>query len=501
MLIDARTVERDAVLRSDLCIVGAGAAGIPLARALERTGASIALVESGGWNADPEVQSLYEGEAKGDLVALQPDYLCSSRLRYFGGSTNHWSGWCAPLEPIDFEERPWVPHSGWPISREELEPYYRRAAEVLELAPLEEPHGEPSDATRQFLLAKSRRVVTRFFRFSPPTRLGAAHRDALTRSEQVTVLLHANVIDLQAAGHGASIERALVACLGGRRFTLEARCFVLAAGGVENARLLLLSNGVQRAGLGNGYDLVGRYFADHPHLDAAFLALTDPALSMELYDLRHDERGRRRPLGVLSIAADAQREHRLLNLRAHLWPSSAEEAGELGADVEQLAGHLDGLPDEEDGSGARTFRVRVSCECPPEPESRVRLADEVDALGTRRAKLELRIGEQAHASLRRSVAILGRELGLASQGRLRIVLDEQHPWAKAWGGSHHLGTTRMSADPARGVVDADGRVHGLANLYIAGSSVFPTYGYANPTLTIVALSLRLADLLERELGG
>ena len=188
MLVDARTVERDAILRTDLCIIGAGAAGLTLANALAECGASIALIESGGWSADARVQSLYEGAAVGDLFELQPGYLTRSRLRYFGGSTNHWTGWCVPLEPIDFERREWVRHSGWPFPYDELAPYYRRAAAILEVPPFDQPVSERLRESRQLLLAESSRVITRFFHFSPPTRLGVVHRDALTADRKSTRL-------------------------------------------------------------------------------------------------------------------------------------------------------------------------------------------------------------------------------------------------------------------------------------------------------------------------
>lgn len=519
MLIDARTVEQDSTVEADVCIIGAGAAGITIARELNGTSHSVCLLESGGFELEPEVQALYEGASEGTFLARE-NYLTGSRLRFFGGTTNHWAGWCRPLDPLDFEVRSWVPHSGWPFSREHLEPYYRRAAEIIEIHPFDfDPAqrvvAEPS------LLHGSDVATTKVFHFSPPTRFGQMYRDELTQSPNVTLYHHANVRELKANESASAVEEVDVTCLTGTGFKVRARRFVLATGGIENARMLLLSDSVQQAGLGNQHDLVGRFFADHPHMDVGNLAVTDPDRQMDLYEFYEDPELGHRALHFLTIGEEAQRREHLLNLRVYLRPRGKREMPKVARDVGHTASHLDRadvgairpaeaslyysvrsrLEEFLDPQPSRFFALDVSCETEPNPESRVTLIQDVDALGMRRVQLNWVVTEQGSRSVRRSIELIGQELGRHLQGRAQVVLNEEELWPRAWGGSHHLGTTRMHDDPRRGVVDARCRVHGIENLYVGGSSVFPTYGFANPTLTITALALRIAEDLKRELAG
>jgi choline dehydrogenase-like flavoprotein len=303
-------------------------------------------------------------------------------------------------------------------------------------------------------------------------------------------MINANAVDIRSNDSASRVEQLEVARLDGSRFTIESRTVVLAAGGIENPRLLLASDGVQRGGLGNQHDLVGRYFSDHPHLVAGHVVLTDPAPSLEVYRLRPPQ-----PVAVLSVSEAVQRAERLLNLRVHLAPVPVE-ASELTRDVPGVASRIDGYGASTDaaGRGVRFRLLDVSCESTPNPSSRVRLSDERDALGMRRVVVDWQQDPRDHDSVARSVEIIGRTLGRESQGRVRVIPREA-PWSHAWEGNHHLGTTRMHLDAKQGVVDEHCRVRGIANLYVAGSSVFPAFGFANPTFTIVALAIRLAEHL------
>jgi choline dehydrogenase-like flavoprotein len=498
MLVDARTVPKRAALEADVCIVGGGGAGIALARALGRGSTSVFLLESGGFEWEAETQALYDGVSTGTILGEDDPYLTGTRVRAFGGTTNVWGGWCAPLNAIDFELRPGIAHSGWPVSRADLDPWYSRAARVLEIPGYDEDPGERAAAIGPILLADSPRVDTQFFRFSPPTYLGMRYRDELVRSQQASVFLHANVLELRANANRSRIESASVACLDGNRFLIKAKEFIVAAGAIENARLLLLSNRVQKAGLGNDHDLVGRYFGDHPHLDVGHLALSEADREMKLYSLAHPVE-RDGILGVFSIKQNLQRRRRLLSLRLLLRPVEPAELAALDRAVARSAAKLDGVATNRasDAAPLRLYALNASCEVTPDPESRVTLIDDVDALGQRRVRVDWRMDPADNASLRESVEILARELGGKFQGRAQLYLDDETPWPAALPGHHHSGTTRMHPDPTKGVVDADCRVHGIDNLHIAGGSVFPTNGYANPTLTIVALALRLADRIQR----
>ena len=499
VLIDARNAELGDPVRADVCIIGAGAAGITLARELGSERRTVCLLESGGLAFNRAVQSLYEGRAEGQ--AVHRAYLRTSRLRYFGGTTNHWSGWCRPLDDIDFEPRPWLPHSGWPITKMALAPYYDRAAELVEIEPfddaLDEGHG-PEGAI--IFPEHDAAVVTKRFHFSPPTRFGTFYRRELARADTTTVLLHANVIDLEANEAGTRIRRVRAATLTGRQLSVEANVYVLAAGAIENTRLLLVSDTVQTAGLGNQHDLVGRFFMDHQEVGTGYLVLTDHMDALAAYQ------GGRAVMSVLALSREAQRRHKLLNVSVSLVSGSLTRrsaAGGLPLGIGPGIARIDRL----DGGSARApsgsphayARSIARAETSPNPESRVTLDEDVDALGLRRARLQWKLTDDDRLNIWRSMEVIAQELARTRRGRVLFDEDESDPWLGWQGGSHHMGTTRMNDDPQRGVVDRNGRVHGLTNLYISGSSIFPTVGFANPTLTIVALTLRLADHLVAEL--
>lgn len=516
MLLDSRKIAAGSVHRADVCIVGAGAAGIALARELAGSGRfagkRVALLESGGLEETDERHDLFRGVFDGAVD--KEDYLTDSRCRIFGGTTHRWTGTCRPLDPIDFEHRSWVPESGWPFGLEELEPYYRRAAALVEIPPFEE-YGENGQSfgfnfTQQG--SRPRLVPKLLYRSTPPTRFGERYRKELADSEIVQVYLWANVLSLQARREHASVAAARVAAEPGKVFEVQAETFVLAAGGFETVRLLLSSNDVYSAGLGNGQDLVGRYYMDHTRLRrvGVWLATDRRYLEGQAYRESLAELPRKHnPYTIFTPSAEVQRQEEMLNCGVHLRTVLTEERllgdDALFADVARLATELDhealgaGLEVQPAPPGKRQFRVlKFYNEHVPFRESRVRLDDEADPFGQRRLRVEWRSNPQMDAAVRRTVELFARELGRAGRGRVRITFEGEPPYfEQGFLGSHHMGTTRMHPDPRHGVVDADCRVHGVQNLYVASSSVFPTGGFANPTFTILALTLRLADHLGR----
>ena len=486
MFVDTRSIEAGARLACDVCIIGAGAAGISLARELRGARARVCVLESGGLEPDGDTQALYRGRG----VGLAGDgYLETSRLRYFGGSTNHWWGMCAPLDAHDFEARPWVPHSGWPVSRADLDPYYARAQPICQLGPFDyDPDAWDPDPP-----PLGPRSLRRMWQYGPPTRFGAVYREELRASTNVAVHLFANAVDLAATDSGRRVEHVVVKTLQGGQFTVAARAVALAAGGIENPRLLLGSDGVVKAGLGNGRDLVGRFFMEHPHRQpAGEILFDDPRLAA--WGQKREARGARF-LVNLGVRPEVQRQHRLLNGSLQLWRSWRAETQPEGS----LLGLLRDLAAGAGAGPPQRAELFARFEQAPSAESRVRLSEERDALGQRRVVLDWRLGALERDSLRRTLEILAEDLAAAGTARVRIEDASAAGAPEFTGGEHHMGTTRMSGDPSTGVVDRDCRVHGIENLYVAGSSVFPTVGWANPTLTIVALSLRLADHLKRTL--
>jgi choline dehydrogenase-like flavoprotein len=516
VIADAREVPAGTRLETDVCIVGAGAAGITLARELGRAPVRVVVLESGGLAPDRRTQSLLRGERAG-VPYFPLDWIRTAAL---GGTTDQWGGQCRPLDEIDFEARPGIPGSGWPFDRAHLAPHYERAQAVCQLGPpVWEAAAWQDPATRPALPLAGDRVLTAIFQLSPPTRFGREYREDLARAARVTVYLHASATELDVTDEGDAVREVRAACLRGPRFRVSARVVVLAAGGIETPRLLLLSNHAHPAGLGNAHDLVGRYFMEHLHRDCGHLELGDPAFSPALYGPHVV--GSTCIKGALALTPETLRREGLLGYSALLDSRLPTPIQRLRTVVRRVL-----LPEglawrirtararrrrnPRRGPGALWASVRrparlvvhTRMEQAPNPESRVTLGTGVDALGRRRVRLDWRLSPLDKRSMRRALAILGEEVAAARLGRWAAGLDDDDTtWrVPPFGGHHHMGTTRMHRDPRQGVVDEHGRVHGTTNLYVAGPSVFPTVGYANPMLTIVALALRLADHLRARLG-
>jgi choline dehydrogenase-like flavoprotein len=513
---DARTLEDGSLLEGELCIVGAGAAGITLAREWIGLGRRVLLLEAGGFDYDPRMQELYRGE----IVGLPYYPLQAARLHYFGGTTGHWAGFCAPFDPIDFTVRDWVPHSGWPFDRAHLDPYYARAQRVLELGPYEYDAAAWRRRESRLVPFPLDPAVawTKMWQFSPPTRFGTVYRDAIVGAPDVHLVTNAIVCEIAVDEGIRSVDGLRVRTLEGKEHRVRAQRYVLAASTIQNARLLLASNRRAAAGLGNTHDLVGRFFMEHLEMPTGNLVTVGasvPDTAMYAFEF-----GRTKARGELALSAAAQGAHRILNATVSLTPGALDAEAKSTFQwappekVDRM--RRGGISEGEDSLGARrdagtaherprTFQLLTRQEQAPNPASRVTLSAERDAVGLPRARLDWRLTTLDRSSFSRFYETLGRELGRAGVGRLRMrnwVLEPPDaPWpASLGGGWHHMGTTRMHADPARGVVDPDCRVHGIANLFVAGAAVFPTAGCANPTLTLVALSLRLSDHLRRSLA-
>jgi choline dehydrogenase-like flavoprotein len=489
LLADARRLPAGRDLEADVCIVGAGAAGIALALELAGSPLRVVLLESGGFERDEATQEL----GRGRIYGRSHPPLDEVRARWFGGTTNAWHGRLRPLDPIDFEAREWIPHSGWPIGARDLEPFVARAARTCGVeAPVP---AAPGPAAPPPLPLDPQAFVSREL-WIEPVSFGERHRAAVTGAGNVDTLLHANAVELVANEAGSALVGVRVATLAGGGFAVRARAVVVAAGGIETPRLLLASNRVQTAGLGNGADLVGRYFMEHPQLAAGALLPASASLPLGLYRPRPNAGAE--SVALLTPAAALLRRERIQSFAALL-------AGEAALpELERaLATSVRALEAAPGAPSPRALFLLNSCEQAPNPASRVRLGEERDALGLPRVQLEWRLSPSDLHSLRRGHELLARELGRAGAGRLQLMLgpgDMDWP-ADLGGGGHHMGTTRMHEDPRQGVVDASCRVHGVANLWVAGSAVFATSGSADPTLAIVALAIRLADHLKQELAS
>lgn len=525
MLIHRHGVPAGSIQRTDVCIVGAGAAGLALAWAFDAAPFKVLVLEAGGLQADPRDQDGADGTAETAILPGRSDYpFRQTRLRALGGTTRRWTGACLALDPDDFDVRPWLPGSGWPFGREALEPYYREAARFLALPdwgseawqPLPPLHGDG--------------LVARSVLHPVRTDLASRQRQRLERSRNVRLIPRATVLELLRDPAGSRITALRVADRDFPEFRVEASWVVLAAGGLENPRLLLASRSCEPGGLGNRHDLVGRCFMEHGHRAVALLelgpfcsmfrALTDqsrtaptggpPAFRQATLGLDEVLRDRH---GLLNLHLRACRYHPLEGVETVVAAKEAwrcRDAAGLAALAAAphrwpaLAPYLFWHARQKLLPRSRFGWVRLMGWLEQEPAlaNRVTLSRERDALGQPRAHLTLGFSRRMDESLARSLHLIGERL--AARGFGRLISDPEaltHLQGYAKVGCHHMGGTRMHGDPRQGVVDADARVHGIANLYVAGSSLFPTGGAANPTFTLVALALRLADHLNRRIGG
>ncbi|MDP9055007.1 MAG: GMC family oxidoreductase [Acidobacteriota bacterium] len=532
MISDMRTIPRDATLEADVCIIGGGAAGIAIAREFIDGHLKVILLESGGLHSDSAVQKLYAGHSVGEPYYKPLD---ECRSRYFGGSTNCWGAIFRPFDAIDFDKRSWVPLSGWPVSYKDIRPWLRQAHAYYGAGPFiydasawSAAQIPPAGVNPEMFSP----MVWHFNSRADTVSFGRRFRNELRAASNVHVLLNANATDLLTNESGRVVERLRARTLDGKVRHIRARTFVMACGGIENARLLLASTGnggTQGHGLGNERDLVGRYFHEHLEMPIGFLVNNGDIPRGASYSRLHRlgatfclpglalppsvQAARRTLNAALSVDPIYDRESALIafqNLRSSLkakrvTPGLLRQLWKLCAGGNKLAPEAwrrvvqgdrpQGEPDK--------FFIFARAEQAPNRDSRVKLAADTDPLGMPRACLDWRTNELDRAAFKLMIDSVASEFPRLGLGN---VIANPWPEDSGWlegmvGGPHHMGTTRMSGDPATGVVDRNCRVHGLAGLYVAGSSVFPTGGHANPTLTILAFALRLASHLRENLAS
>jgi choline dehydrogenase-like flavoprotein len=504
---DARKIADGTALEADLCIVGAGPAGLALAREFLGTKTRVLILESGGPSPEKRIQKLNDGRVVGDrYVGLR-----QSRRRAIGGTTHLWNtpvagpkgAKYAPLDPCDFVKRADLPHGGWPFDYSQLEPFYRRAQAFCGLGPFKYEGEDWFDGKlRGFALGD--RLSTKVYQFGVGDIFARLYPAEIFSSNNVTLCHDATVCGLEADAAGRKLVTARLERLAGGQFQARARVFVLAAGAIENARLLLLANGGGADALGNRHGWVGRCFMEHLR-DYALTFIprsTEMFAQAGFYDIHSAPDGSIIG-GRIAIAESAVLNDALPNAsvtlfpRMKMWPISGRlvwrlwrrrrlqpTMGYRWSRIEDLSRRCD------------TFQLLVNFEQKPDPENRVVLARRRrDFFGVPRAELYWRWRAEEQAALEKLRALLAAEFEAAGLGRVEI-RSAQKPDPNS---HHHAGTTRMHENPRYGVVDGDGRVHETDNLYVTGASVFPRAGYANPTLTIVALALRLADHLKQRM--
>jgi choline dehydrogenase-like flavoprotein len=550
MMLDTSDLQDDQSLSADLCIVGAGAAGIALALQFIDCGFEVLLLEAGGRDEEAATQALYAGAVVDQHLHSPPDRY---RQRRFGGTTTIWGGRCMPLDPIDFEARDYIAHSGWPITRDELLPYYERANRLCEAGPFAYRVGDAFERTIKPMIEgfESANFSTDTLeRFSCPTNFATRYGRRLEAARNIRVVLHANVTRLHFDASGTNVDQVTVRNLSGKQCTVRARQFVLATGGLEVARMLLANRDVHANGVGNRHDVVGRYYMCHIAGTTGAIKIDKPLGAVwHGYDVSDDgvycrrrfalRAEQQRELGIGNFVArlhhpritDPAHRNAILSLlflakyfipyeyRIRLHGSEPTTLKILYRHLCNVAlGPLDAaafawhmlwdrkladrkFPSIIIKSKANLYSLDFHAEQEPNPASRVTLDSTQDALGIPRLKIDWRYTQGDVTTVTRAIALLADDMQRAKVGSFQYDPNSIEAEMTRYGayGGHHIGTARMGNDPRSSVVNSDCRLHEIDNLFIASAATFPTSSQANPTLTVVALALRLADHLKTRL--
>lgn len=526
MIHDLNTIDESILSGSDLCIIGSGAAGIALAREFFHSKYTIVVLEAGGLSHEVKSQDPYRSK----VVGLPHEGVHSGRVRVFGGTTTLWAGQALPLSPIDFETREWVPLSGWPVSRKELGNYYRKAEEVMKLRPSSYDRDAWLDCRRAPPGFDSEICNVGLSQFSNDWNFAVSYKKELQTSQNVHVITHANVVNIAANKSASTVDSLALKSLEGRNCKATSRFYIICCGGIETARLLLASNNVEPKGLGNRNDLVGRYFQEHLHCTPIPVTPKNKRGFAAIFNAFRYQNFKHAP--KIAASPSLQRKHQILNVGAEIvYPPSSDSPIEAAkhllrvvgrkqqwGEIPEVVGKLAKAPHKLAAAAWRYYVFKqpaldssgqpylgICGEQSPYSESRIYLGEERDILGMRRAVVDWRLTNLEKHSIDIFLRHLAGEFNRLDLGRIELS-DYRWPDDPAQFGSvlhdssHHMGTTRMSQSPKTGVVDRDCKIHDVDNLFIGSSSVFPTGGYSNPTLTTIALTIRLADHLKSHLN-
>lgn len=552
MIADARTAGLPDRMEADLVIVGAGAAGISLALALADSALSVIVVEAGGPRYSSTIQDIYRGESVKPTSHSPADMY---RRRVFGGSTTLWGGRCIPFDPIDFEHRPWMKYARWPIAYDEIANHFPRAMRIVE-AGLPAFHAEgvlEGQAAMVAGVASTDVILDRIERFSRPTDFGERYRECLASASNIRLFTHAPtariLLDDDGTAAGVQIN------IDGRAARIIASRVVLAAGGIETPRLLLAGNEARPEGLGNEHDLVGRFYQCHLEGEVGRLQFLGPQDRIrQEYERSRDGIYCRR---YMWLSPDAQRRHNLAGLvirpahpsivnpdhcdpvlsamylaKAFIVPEYARKMTALehhvrakrgGSALNYHAAHLRNLllgsprlaaftydwirrriladrklPSVVLSNRDGNYPADINGEQEPNYDSRVMLGSERDALGMRRVRIDWRATKADYTRMLDGLGVIADAFGVSDTVRLDLTGVDETSLSQCIVpiGGHHVGTARMADNPRSGVCDRNGEVFSVPGLFVAGSALFSTSSFANPTLTLIALTLRLADHLK-----
>lgn len=449
----------------DVCIIGAGAAGITLALELGNNGKNVILCEAGDFNFNEDLQSTYKGEISSDPYLP----LDKARLKFYGGSTNHWAGWCRPFEVIDFKRYYLGKHYIWPIDYLDLLQYRDKACQILEIPNVFE-------LNENYLNTHIREVD---FQFSPPVRFNPKFNDKLAKSNNISVLLNANLIDL--IGVNNNIKSSVFANLDNKNITISAKKFIFAMGGIENSRYLLWFSKKYGNKFFNTSTPIGQYWMEHPHFTIGRVLVNKDKINHIFY----------------ATSESLQREFNILGCSFRIEPLPLSGSKKIFNDLLCVAPSLSKKFIKSNLLCGANFKA--VWEQSPDINNKIILSDDYDRFGINRPNLIWKKNNIDRKTLVESINSFNNLILSKNYGRIQlqdwILNNKSYPTKDELGGNHHMGGTRMHNSIKYGVVDSNSKVYGSNNLYIAGSSVFTTGGYNNPTLPIIQLSLRLADYL------
>lgn len=514
MIYDLNDIQKDPFKgrkKYDVCIIGGGIAGITLAMYLKKE-LNILLLEGGGLDYSQESQEIY----KGKNIGWNYPALDECRLRCLGGSSHIWGGWCANLSEFDFKEKDYIKYSGWPIEKKDLDPFFQEACSVLDL-PLKTQVRYFKGWTDK-LESKNDDFYSDSFRFSysyPPTNFKVKYESELKKRKNVHCYVNANLTDMVLADNLSSVQNIEVKNYRNGVFRASAKVFVLATGGIENARLLLNFNKQVKNGIGNENDLVGRFFSDHIRISAGYFILEDP-----IKKVFHTEKESDAYVFSASRATPTeklQKKEKILAASVMISPayklyntsfskSFKEKLKDLVCSHEYMQKQFEEFLDKDlDCRNLYDGQIGLNSDHAPNPSSRVTLGVTTDQFGLKHAVLDWQFSEVDVRSNKLAALYFAKRFAQIGLGRIKLndwFLSNKTGFAREGSSEakdecHHIGTTRMSLSAKTGVVDSRQKVFGIGNLYIAGSSVFPTSGYVNPTFTIVQMTLRLADYLNK----
>ncbi len=491
-----------AAIRADFCVIGAGAMGMAMALKLAAAGRSVLLLEAG----EEDITDASQDHLRCEIRGRGHIGSSSGRFRVFGGSTERWGGQAMRFDRADTIPRPGIHEAGWSLDYEGLAAWYPEAERFMgvENAPYDQfRHDFDRTVAPDAALAEFADFKIHYSVFTREPRLRETYRTELTGSPTLHLWRGAAVTALHTGGHGRVTGATVRA--GGEIGEITADHFILAAGGIENARFLLLQRDLQGIAELAELDAIGRFFQDHPGAHVAEIHGKGAARMQGLFRLKHSPamslKGRISWGEEMRIAAGLPAvSGTFLAMRQRSEYDTEGSARRIGSPAEWLDAAKSALLGEIYSPLHHTY-LAVSAEDVRDPQSRITLSEtQQDATGMPRAKIEWKVDPRVATSIIEYVAAVDAALKRLDFPPLRkfpCLASPDDLTAALRDNSHHIGATGMGTSPRDAVVDPDSRVFGFSNFWIAGTSVLPTGSHANPTLTAFALAFRLADHLTR----